>query len=74
MAGAGMKSLSINRRTAVEAAEVDDKRIERLAVKDQIAALQLTIDSITAATTLGDLRGYVKDVARTLKRVARILT
>ena len=69
-----MKSLSTNRRTAIEAAEVDDKRIERLAVKDQIAALQLTIDSITAATTLGELRGHVKDVARTLRRVARILT
>jgi hypothetical protein len=69
-----MRSNTNDRRTSAAAAEVADKRAERQAVKDQISALQTIIDSITAATTLGDLRGYVKDLARVLRRVARILT
>ena len=69
-----MRSNTTDRYTALTAAEVADKRAERQAVKTQIAELQTIIDSITAATTLGDLRGYTKDVARVLRRVARILT
>lgn len=74
MAGADMRSKTTDRRTSAAATEVVDKRAERQAVKDQISALQTIIDSITGATTLGDLRGYVKDLARVLRRVARILT
>ena len=74
MAGADMRSNTTDRYTSTIAAEVADKRAERQAVKEQIAALQVIIDAISPATTLGDLRGHTKDVARVLRRVARILT
>ena len=32
------------------------------------------IDSITPATTDNQLRGYVKDLAKTLKRVTKLVT
>lgn len=74
MAGADMRSNTTDRYTSITAAEVANKRAERVAVKAQIAELQTIIDSITNATTLGELRGNTKDVARVLRRVARILT
>ena len=74
MAGAEMRSATANRRTASVVAESNDKKAERKAVKEQIQALQTIIDSITSSTTLGELRGCVKDVTRVLRRVARILT
>ena len=74
MAGADMRSATTNRRDTAAAAETADKRAERQAVKAQIAELQTVIDSITNATTLGELRGHTKDIARVLRRVARILT
>lgn len=69
-----MRSTSPDRATSATAAEVADKRAERQAIKEQITALQVIIDAISPATTLGDLRGYMKDVARVLRRVAKILT
>ena len=69
-----MKSTTADRRTGTVATEVSDIKAERQALKAQITALQTIIDSITGATTLGDLRGYVKDVAKSVKRIAKILT
>ena len=69
-----MRSATTNRRTVATAAETADKRAERQALKAQIDALQLIIDGITGATTLGELRGFVKDVTRSTKRIAKILT
>ena len=68
------RSKSVDRTTAAVVAEVSDKKAERQAVKDQIAALQVIIDAISPATTLAELRGHTKDIARVLRRVARILT
>lgn len=69
-----MKSASTDRRTGAVATETTDIKAERQALKAQITALQTIIDSITGATTLGDLRGFVKDVTRSVKRIAKILT
>lgn len=74
MADTDMKSATTDRRTGAVATEVSDIKAERQALKAQIAALQTIIDSITGATTLGDLRGFVKDVTRSVKRIAKILT
>ncbi len=74
MAGAAMRSQSPNRLTPAEIAEAADKKAERQAIKAEIATLQAIIDGISAATTLADLRGYVKDLTRSTKRIARILT
>lgn len=69
-----MKSTTTDRRTGAVVTETTDIKAERQALKAQITALQTIIDSITGATTLGDLRGYVKDVAKSVKRIAKILT
>lgn len=69
-----MRSATTNRRTGATVAEVADKKAERQALKAQIDAMQLIIDGITGATTLGELRGFVKDVTRSTKRIAKILT
>ena len=69
-----MRSQSTDRLTPTEVAEVADKKAERRAIKAEIAVLQGVIDGITPATTLAELRGYVKDMARSAKRIARILT
>ena len=73
MAGADM-SKSADRRSPAVVTEGADRRAERQALKAEVAALQTIIDSITGATTLGELRGHVKDVTRSTKRIAKILT
>ena len=64
----------VRRRSAEAIAERASRKAERQAAKAEIAAIQIIIDSISGATTLGDLRGYIKDLAKTLKRVTRLVT
>jgi len=59
------------RSAAVVAAKAAEKT-EKQAVKALQTQLQTIVDGITGATTLADLRGYVKDLARTLRRVVRL--
>ena len=68
------RSLSPHRLTEPAISETIDKKAERQTIKLEIAALQAIIDGITGATTLADLRGYVKDLCRTVKRLTRIVT
>ena len=62
------------RLTPNAAAAAADRKAERQAIKAQIDALQVIVDGITGATTLGDLRGYVKDLTRTTKRIAKVVS
>jgi len=69
-----LRPIDGERRNAVIRQEHADARAERQAVKALAADLQTIIDSITAATTLGELRGYVKDLTRTTRRLLRAVT
>lgn len=61
-----------HKRSAAVVAEKQAAKTERQAVKALQTDLQTIIDAITNATTLGELRGYVKDLTRTLRRVVRL--
>ena len=69
-----LRPINGERRSAAVRQELSDARAERQAVKALAAELQTIIDGITAATTLGDLRGYVKDLTRTTRRLLRAVT
>lgn len=73
MAGDLMALRPINgeRRSAAIRTATADAKTERQAMRAIVADLQVIIDSITAATTLGDLRGYVKDLTRATRRLVR---
>ena len=58
--------------SATVAAEKTADKADRQAIKAAIVDIQAVIDGITAATTLADLRGYVKDLAKVTKRLAQI--
>lgn len=75
MAGDLMALRPINgeRRSASVRQEHTDARTERQAVKALVGDLQTIIDSITATTTLADLRGYTKDLTRTVRRLIRVV-
>lgn len=68
------RSNSPDRITPTVVTGVNAARAERQAVKVLATELQTIIDSITGATTLGDLRGYVKDLTRTTRRLLRAVT
>lgn len=76
MAGDLMALRPINgeRRSAAVRQETADARTERQAVRALATDLQTIIDGITAATTLADLRGHVKDLTRTTRRLLRLVT
>ena len=69
-----LRPINAERRSAAVRQELADARAERQAVKALAAELQTIIDSISGATTLGDLRGYVKDLTRTTRRLLRAVT
>lgn len=73
MAGDLMALRPINgeRRSAAIRTETVDAKAERQALRAIVADLQVIIDSITTATTLTDLRGYVKDLTRATRRLIR---
>ena len=60
------------RSAAVIAARQADRE-ERQAVRALQTDLQATLDAITPATTLAQLRGHVQDVTRALRRTIRLL-
>jgi hypothetical protein len=59
------------RGPAVVAARAADKA-ERQAVKALQADLQAIVDGIDGTTTLAQLRGHVKEVARISRRILRL--
>lgn len=59
------------RSVAVVAAKAAEKA-ERQAMRAQQADLQAIVDGIDSGTTLAQLRGHVKEVARTSKRIIRL--
>lgn len=61
-----------HKRSAAVAAENAADKAERQAVKALQTDLQAIVDGITGATTLADLRGFVKDVARIARRIIRL--
>jgi hypothetical protein len=67
------KSKSADRMTSAVASERAAARAERQAVKALQTDLQAIIDGITPATTLAQLRGYVQDLTRALRRTVRLL-
>lgn len=69
-----LRAINAERRSAAIRQERADAKAERQAIRALATELQTIIDSITAATTLGDLRGYVKDLARTTRRLLRAVT
>lgn len=69
-----LRPINGERRNAAIRQEHADARAERQAVKALATDLQTIIDSITGATTLGDLRGYVKDLTRATRRLLRAVT
>lgn len=73
MAGDLMALRPINgeRRSAAIRTETVDAKAERQALRAIVADLQVIIDSITTATTLTDLRRYVKDLTRATRRLVR---
>lgn len=68
------RSNSLDRITPAVATDVNAARTERQAVRALAAELQAIINSITPATTLADLRGHVKDLTRTTRRLLRAVT
>ena len=69
-----LRPIDGERRSAAIRQESADARTERQAVRALAAELQAIIDSITPATTLADLRGHVKDLTRTTRRLLRAVT
>lgn len=62
------------RRSAAVRQEVADARTERQAIKALAIDLQTIINGITPATTQAELRGHVKDLTRTTRRLLRAVT
>lgn len=69
-----LRPINGERRSAAVRQELADTRAERQAVKALVVELQTIIDGISPATTLADLRGYVKDLTRTTRRLLRAVT
>jgi len=69
-----LRPINGERRNAAIRQELSDARAERQAIKALATDLQTIIDSITGATTLGDLRGFVKELTRTTRRLLRAVT
>ena len=69
-----LRSINGERRNAAVRQETANAKAERQAVRALATELQTIIDGITAATTLADLRGYVKDLTRTTRRLLRLVT
>lgn len=69
-----LRPIDGERRSAAIRQESADARTERQAVRALAAELQAIINSITPATTLADLRGHVKDLTRTTRRLLRAVT
>lgn len=69
-----LRPVNGERRNSAIRQEFLDAKTERQAVKALAAELQAIINSITPATTLGELRGYTKDLTRTTRRLLRAVT
>lgn len=66
-----LRPINGERRSAAIRTATADAKTERQALRAIVADLQVIIDSITTATTLADLRGYVKDLTRATRRLIR---
>ena len=66
-----LRPINGERRNAAVRQETADAKAERQAVRALATELQTIIDGITAATTLAELRGHVKDLTRTTRRLLR---
>lgn len=66
-----LRPINGERRSAAIRTETVDAKAERQALRAIVADLQVIIDSITTATTLTDLRRYVKDLTRATRRLVR---
>lgn len=68
-----LRPINGERRSAAVRQELADARTERQAVKALAAELQAIIDGISPVTTLAELRGHVKDLTRTTRRLLRVV-
>lgn len=66
-----LRPINGERRSAAIRTETAGAKAERQTLRAIVADLQVIIDSITTATTLADLRGYVKDLTRATRRLIR---
>jgi hypothetical protein len=65
------RSKSTDRRNAAVVTESNEAQTEREALRALRADLQVIVDAITSATTLAELRGFVKDIARIIRRLIK---
>lgn len=61
------------RRSPAVKTAANDAKQERQQIKAMQADLQTIVDGIDGTTTLAQLRGHVKDTARAVRRLVRLV-